>query len=171
MAGITNGVLSGRLESGPEGLTAVVRSPGTITISNGTNTLTFPGNSVTLTGAEVTTCAGCVMIRNVRQGPLTVVADPKKGYYPNGDPSRGIFGTNLDYPGAQPANPSVPKPPASGTGTGGSEGILGTIGDSIVDAGKAVGRGAVDIISIGSPTPGSPAAGVPPPKTSTTSQY
>jgi hypothetical protein len=39
------------------------------------------------------------------------------------------------------------------------------------DAGKAVGRGAVDIITLGSPTPGSPAAGVQPPKTSTTTQY
>jgi hypothetical protein len=53
--------------------------------------------------------------------------------------------------------------------TGGPEGgFLGALGGSIVDAGKAVGRGAEDVLSVGSPKPGTPGAGEP--KTSTTTQ-
>ena len=71
---------------------------------------------------------------------------------------------------AKPAAPPAPAPAAPpGHVTGGPEGgILGAIGGSIVDAGKAVGRGAEDAISIGSPKRGTPGAGEP--KTSTTTQ-
>lgn len=170
--GISNGVTATRLANGPNGLYAVVRSPGTVTITNGKDSVTLRGNSVNITGAAVklapVECTGCVL-KSIPAGGFTIAADPKKGYYPSGDPSRGISGPRQQYPTYPPSAATAPAAPAPSHVTGGPEGgFFGALGSSIVDGGKAVGRGAESAISIGSPKPGTPGAGAP--KTSTTIQ-
>jgi hypothetical protein len=136
--------------------------------------VTLRGNSVNITGAAVklapVECTGCVL-KSIPAGGYTIAADPKKGYYPSSDPSRGISGPRQEYPTSPSSAAAAPTPAASAPGhvTGGPEGgFFGAIGSSIVDAGKALGRGAESAISIGSPKPGTPGAGAP--KTSTTTQ-
>ncbi len=168
--GVSNGVTATRIASGPNGLYAVVRSPGTVTITNGKDYVTLRGNSVNITGAAVklapVECTGCVL-KSIPAGGYTIVADPKKGYYPEGDPSRGISGPRQEYRMTPPKGAAAPPAPSHVTG-GPEGGFLGALGSSIVDAGKAIGRGAEDVVSIGSPKPGTPGAGAP--KTSTTIQ-
>jgi hypothetical protein len=169
--GVSNGVTATRIENGTKGLYAVIRSPGTVTITNGKDSVTLRGNSVNITGAAVklapVECTGCVL-KSIPAGGYTIVADPKKGYYPAANPSRGISGPRQEYP-MTPASAPAPAPAAVSHVTGGPEGgFFGALGSSIVDAGKAVGRGAESAISVGSPKPGTPGAGAP--KTSTTTQ-
>jgi hypothetical protein len=61
---------------------------------------------------------------------------------------------------AYPAPATPPAPQASSHVTGGPEGgFFGDLGSSILDAGKAIGRGVEGVITLGSPTPGTPGAG------------
>jgi len=149
---VLNGVTATILHGAGAGVVVQTLEPGKILVraDNG-QSVTLPGGSVSVSGAKI-----------VSPGAFIERAD-----HPNGEVTVAI-GLGASYPKpAAPTAPSSAAPPSHVTG-GPEGGFLGAIGGSIVDAGKAVGRGAEDAISIGSPKPGTPGAGEP--KTSTTTQ-
>ena len=149
---VSNGVTATILHGASAGVVVQTLEPGKILVraDNG-QSVTLSGGSVSVSGAKI-----------VSPGAFIQRAD-----HPNGEVTLAI-GLGASYP--KPTAPAAPAPVAPPSHvTGGPEGgFLGAIGGSIVDAGKAVGRGAEDAISIGSPKPGTPGAGEP--KTSTTTQ-
>ena len=149
---VSNGVTATILHGAGAGVVVQTLEPGKILVraDNG-QSVTLSGGSVSVSGAKI-----------VSPGAFIQRAD-----HPNGEVTLAI-GLGASYP--KPTAPAAPAPVAPPSHvTGGPEGgFLGAIGGSIVDAGKAVGRGAEDAISIGSPKPGTPGAGEP--KTSTTTQ-
>jgi len=149
---VSNGVTATILHGAGAGVVVQTLEPGKILVraDNG-QSVTLSGGSVSVSGAKI-----------VSPGAFIERAD-----HPNGEVTVAI-GLGVSYPKpAAPTAPSSAAPPSHVTG-GPEGGFLGAIGGSIVDAGKAVGRGAEDAISIGSPKPGTPGAGEP--KTSTTTQ-
>ena len=146
---ISNGVTTYQIPNGAGGVSAFSGNPdeGWITITNGTESRSLKGGSVTVSGAI---------------GIGGDANDIEVGS-PNGE------GKTVVAIRPHPAPAAPPAPPVPGHVTGGPEGgFFGALGNSILDAGKAVGRGAVDVISVGGPTPGTPGAGEP--KTSTSTQ-
>jgi hypothetical protein len=149
---VSNGVTATILHGASAGVVVQTLEPGKILVraDNG-QSVTLSGGSVNVSGARIVSPGVSIDRADHPNGEVTVAIRPGAVY-------------------AKPAAPPASAPPsATGHVTGGPEGgFLGAIGGSIVDAGKAVGRGAEDVISIGSPKPGTPGAGEP--KTSTTTQ-
>ncbi|HXD45644.1 MAG TPA: hypothetical protein VN655_10965 [Pseudolabrys sp.] len=149
---VSNGVTATILHGASAGVVVQTLEPGKILVraDNG-QSVTLSGGSVNVSGAKIVSPGVSIDRADHPNGEVTVAIRP---------------GAVYAKPPASPA-PAAPPPPSHVTG-GPEGGFLGAIGGSIVDAGKAVGRGAEDVLSIGSPKPGTPGAGEP--KTSTTTQ-
>jgi hypothetical protein len=144
---ISNGVTTSLIKDAPGGLLVTSTSPGTITISNGKNSVTFPNEAVSLSGAVSVGAGAGVQAFREKTGDIVV---------------------RLPQPPAPPTPPPAAKLPHPGTVTGGPEGgFLSALGHGIENGGKSIVDG---FFSIGSPTPGTPGAGVQAPKTSITTQ-
>ena len=96
---ISNGAATSLLANGPNGLTLAVKSPGTITVSNGTNSITMPGTSLVLSGSNVKLapgCTGCTLMINPAGGYTVLAgsgydtADTKGHRVPPPPPSPGV---------------------------------------------------------------------------------
>jgi hypothetical protein len=135
---VSNGLTKIEIQNGPRGVSFYSGNPepGWLTVTNGTESSSIRGGSVTLSGAI-----------GIGGDPNDIEVGPPTA---NGDRAVAI------RPSAPPVPGHVP----------GGRGILGAIGGAVKDAGKAIGRGAVDVISVGGPTPGTPGAGEPTTSTS-----
>jgi hypothetical protein len=135
---VSNGLTKIEIQNGPRGVSFYSGNPepGWLTVTNGTESSSIRGGSVTVSGAI-----------GIGGDPNDIEVGPPTA---NGDRAVAI-------------RPSAPPVPGHLTG---GRGILGAIGGAVKDAGKAIGRGAVDVISVGGPTPGTPGAGEPTTSTS-----
>jgi hypothetical protein len=146
---VSNGVTTTILRGASSGVLVQSLEPGKIIVrgDNGQEA-TLLGGSVTVTGAAIVGSGQGIERLNRPNGDVTLAVGPGIAY------------------------PVPAAPPAPSHVTGGPEGgFFGAIGSTILDAGKAVGRGVEDVLSHGGPTPGTPGAvDTSEPKTSTTTQ-
>jgi hypothetical protein len=144
---VSNGAVKLNIPNVGQGLNVIDNRNGTITVTNGNpnQNVTLPGGSVTLSGTITGLSANSgIALHRQEDGTYTAAS-----YLPE-----------KTAPAPTPA-----KPVDTGTVTGGSGGL----GDALHGLGSVVTDPLKDIISIGSPKPGTPGAGVKPPATSTTS--